>query len=364
MLSLIFLCSAIASLVVSSYFELPQYRYLAKVKTYFYSGSSSRIIKDKADGVERMFYNGNYYFNPVSAAQKVIYSSEEVIEDQLNLNVGLHDKNKSVYSPRYSDNKAIIDIADYFIDNYKVESVNGIDVIKLSYDFDYDSYGLKAPWYSGMAQGHISVVMLAAYFITENEMYLEFAKKAINLLIVPVRDGGAGVELFNKRIWFEEYADKLFDINDYPLVLNGNLFAIDGVFLLYAITKDAKYGDMLFRSLLGVEDNIHKYDTGFWSYYDAKERFAHAGYHRLHINQLERILTYSKYIGMSELVNVKMYSDKFRAYKKYPMLGYAQRMIYQRNNMIYIIFSLNFLVIFLPLLFIFLKKGFFIKKNY
>lgn len=339
--------SSVGSLFFSSYFETIQSGYLSKLKNYIQHGDSSRFLNDKEYNVVRTIYNGKYYFNPVHIAQSVIYTSEEIVEESLKLGIGFHDDNKSVYPQALHSEDKVINVADFFIKHYKPEEINGVEVIRLPYEFDYASYDLNAPWYSGMAQGQVSTVMISAYLITKDESYLDFAIKAISLMNVLVEDGGVRVDLSSEHIWIEEYADRQLNRESYPLVLNGNLFAIDGVFMLYKLTNDPVYYNILEKALLGLEHHIDKYDAGFWSYYDIKNNFAHVGYHRLHIKQLERALIYSKHVGIDKMERVSFYINKFKMYDSFPVLGYMQRMIFQKNNMIYLIFIINFIIFFL-----------------
>lgn len=336
--------STLLSLTASSYIEPSIYPTLGKLKSFIKTGKFSRFSINN-DGIEQVMYNGELHTNPVSISQNVIYTSEKIISSQLNPNISLLSPSKSLYKPKESSNQDIIKTADFLIDNYHIENINSRDVVRYSYNFDYDSYKLKAPWYSGMAQGHVAIVLISAYLLTEDMKYLDYAKKSINLLEIPVQDGGVLVRLGPDQIWFEEYSSNSLSRDEYPLVLNGNLFAIDGVFLLYSITHEQAYLNLLKNSLLALERSVSKYDSNHWSYYDSKGNYAHVGYHKLHIKQLNRAIYYSKLLNLGSTTNLENALANFKRYDRFPMLGYIQRMFYQRNNMVYAIFIPIFIFI-------------------
>lgn len=331
-LFLIFMFSSLVALLVASYTETHQSPFFSAVKNLVLHGSGSRYVE--SEDVLHTRYDWGAYINPVHVAQSVYHYSERSLIELFELDFEAYkfiDRNPAL----------VVGIADIFIENYESEIINGLEVMRYPYHFDYPAYSLNAPWYSGMAQGHAAVVFLHAYKLTGEGSYLSYAKKSIDLLQVPLDDGGVLIHPNLEGIWFEEYADPQKDPTATPRVLNGNIFAIDGLFWFWYITKDEQYKDLLRESVLAVEDHISLYDSGVWSYYDARFNLAHAGYHELHIKQLKRLSTYSNIIGLEEPESIHHYAKKYTIYQKIPFLGFAQRMLFQRNNMVYVLFLSN-----------------------
>lgn len=152
---------------------------------------------------------------------------------------------------------------------------------------------LRAPWYSGLAQGQgISLLLrLAASPGGAEKGYREAAEAAFESLAAPVKEGGclfvdeAGDE------WIEEY------ITDPPThILNGFMWALWGVYDLKEAgfcsdSVRARAAALWDRSLQTLERNMARFDLGYWSSYDlapvARRNPASSFYHRLHLAQLE-----------------------------------------------------------------------------
>lgn len=339
-----FLLSFLAALLTSSYFEQQQTSFFKIIKNIIENGSTTRhLVKDNA---LYTYYDEELYINPVHVSQKVLGYSE----------ISLINNNKLKVTPYSNFDKAgfdsdVVRIADFLVNNYEPEVINDISIIRYPYLFNYGSYNLKAPWYSGMAQGHAVIVLMNAWWITGNKKYFNNAILSANTLFIGHNEGGVLLEFNTNSVWFEEYADSTKNVELAPRVLNGNIFAIDGLFWAWYLTKNGDFLSLMNRAIKGIEDNIDKYDTGFWSYYGLWHNYANAGYHKIHIEQLDRILSYATIVESElSLKNIMDYKNKFELYNLFPFIGYLQRMYYQKNNMIYIIFFSNLFIIFLMIL--------------
>lgn len=58
-----------------------------------------------------------------------------------------------------------------------------------------------------MAQGPASELMLSAFCLTNDSIYLRNAEKFINLLNIDIKKGGVKINV-DGGIWFEEYASE------------------------------------------------------------------------------------------------------------------------------------------------------------
>jgi hypothetical protein len=160
--------------------------------------------------------------------------------------------------------------------------------------FDWDYFKrLRAPWYSGLAQGQgISLLLRLAKAPGANAArYREAAEAAFESLVAPVAQGGCRFEDEAGLAWIEEY------ITEPPThILNGFMWALWGVYdLMRADGFESALCDQAARlweqSLFTLEKSLDRFDLGYWSSYDlaplALRNPASPFYHKLHVTQLE-----------------------------------------------------------------------------
>lgn len=138
--------------------------------------------------------------------------------------------------------------------------------------------GARIP-YSSMAQGEGASLLVRAYKETHDEKYLKAAKKAIDFMCIPIADGGC-THYAGGKVWFKEYIEK-------PVVLNGWIFSIWGLYDYYKASNDERYHNILTNAIQTLEKDIETFDCKFWSRYDMENTIASPFYHRLHIAQLK-----------------------------------------------------------------------------
>jgi len=172
------------------------------------------------------------------------------------------------------------------------------------YLFDWPIYNLTNPWVSAMAQGQAISVLTRAYTLTQNNTFLEVINTAMGAFEVEKDLGGVRFK-DTDGIWFEEYADPG---DKDSKVLNGLVFALYGLYEYSFETNSSKGYSLFWIGTNTLEANIHRYDTGYWSYYDLLGNIASKGYHLIHIEQLDT---------MYQLTGIELfqfYSNKFRDY--------------------------------------------------
>lgn len=326
----------VLSLVSSHYTEQFLIPSLTSLKHLIYYSKSNRFVENENKLYTNYSFINKPVINPVHVAQKAFNSSEKYLFKKY-----ISSELQYLYDPNVNvDKDKILSVADYFINNYKSEEINNMSVVRLPYNFNYPSYDLKNPWYSGMAQGLASVVLLAAYDITTENKYLEMAEKIGLALTIPISEGGTLINLSNNGIWHEEYADSTKELH--PKVLNGNIFAIDGIFWLKIITGKSFWNSLLNNSLVGLNDNINRYDGFFWSKYGLMGNYANWKYHSLHILQLKKVINVYSDNSNYEQKNILEYSNVFDNYKNIPF-GFTERLFLHSNNMLFIVLSINLL---------------------
>jgi hypothetical protein len=339
----------ILAIIATHYLEPYQTEIVKKVRNLVYYGQFSRFNQEKDSMTTNYKFADKPMVNPVHNAQKALLDAEAHL-------IAKYFENKKVYLVQEDhsiDEKNILKIADWFIGFYKPETINGVEVVRLPYNFDYPSYDLKAPWYSGMAQGLALVVQMAAYDLTKDEKYLNFGRLLGNMYDIKVKDGGVKVEV-EGGYWYEEYADQTMEESKYPLVLNGHNFALDGMFWLEQFdSENKKWKELLNKGILAVEGNIQKYDAYFWSYYGLWHNYAHYGYHQIHIDQLDRLSKFYGEVEKLKLPIIDEYKKKFEFYQVIP-LAMFERLFFMHNNMILVLISMNFVI--LSCLYLFYRK--------
>jgi hypothetical protein len=153
---------------------------------------------------------------------------------------------------------------------------------------DLPAYRMRAPWPSAMAQGRGLSVLTRAWQGTEDDKYIESARRALAAFSVPVKHGGI-TDTYDGRITYEEYPAQ-----PAPHVLNGMIFALFGLWdLVRAQPGDRRAAAIFERGAAAVEALVPHYDTGWWSLYDLYHLEAATPrnpctvhYHDIHIKQL------------------------------------------------------------------------------
>ena len=137
--------------------------------------------------------------------------------------------------------------------------------------------------YSAMTQGEGISVLVRAYQLEQDPVYLDAARRALGPMHKPLKDGGTG------RVVPEGLILEEVPIEKYKAILNGWVFALFGLYD-YLLTEDSSEArQMLERSLSALVAHLPSYNAKYWSYYDLSGHLASPFYHRLHIAQLEAL---------------------------------------------------------------------------
>ncbi len=165
-----------------------------------------------------------------------------------------------------------------------------------NFDFVYPD----AP-YGSMCQGEGASLLLRAYKLKGEKLYLEKAQKAIDFMLKPLERGGTS-KYEGEEILFFEFTNK-------PIVLNGWIFSLYGLYDLTLVDKSEEYKKVLDKAVKSLVKHLNEFDNGYWSMYDMKGKIASPFYHNLHIAQLEALyLTF----GTTEF---KKAQETFESYK-------------------------------------------------
>ena len=173
--------------------------------------------------------------------------------------------------------------ADWLVGNLE-RNPKGIWVWNHHFDWEYRDL-LRSPWYSALAQGQAISALLRAHAETDDEKYMDAARKGFESFLVDVSDGGVTYTDSHGHIWFEE------TIVDPPThILNGFLWASWGIWDYWLHTQDERAKRLFDEAVRTLESHLNDFDAGFWSLYEQSGKrmrmLASGFYHHLHVIQL------------------------------------------------------------------------------
>jgi heparosan-N-sulfate-glucuronate 5-epimerase len=238
-------------------------------------GEYYMLFREKADyaghydaGIPMLDYHGviGLQYNPIAIAQW-----------------GLANYNLFCQTGEDARWQKTLKAADWLVENLE-QNPHGLWVWNHHFNWDYRDM-LKAPWYSGLAQGQGVSLLLRACTHTKAEKYQRAAEKAFVALKRPIAEGGVLFEDEEKHLWIEEYL-----VNPPTHILNGFMWALWGVFDFWLASADASAKGIFDRGVETLIHNMKRFDTGYWSLYEQSgtrlKMLASPFYHRLHIVQL------------------------------------------------------------------------------
>ena len=156
--------------------------------------------------------------------------------------------------------------------------------------------------YSSMAQGEGISLLLRAFNVTRDKKYLNAATKAIELMQKPVEKKGCA--LYDKNNIF------LLEFSDKPVVLNGWIFSLFGLYDYILVTQKKNVKSFFNRSIYTLKEALPKFDNGYWSKYDIERKITSPFYHKLHVELLKVLY------DLTQVKEFKKYSEKFDEYQK------------------------------------------------
>jgi heparosan-N-sulfate-glucuronate 5-epimerase len=261
-------------------------------------GEYYMLFAEKADytgihddaGIPMLDYRGKVgpQYNPIAIAQW-----------------GLANFNRYVSARDATAEKKFLSASDWLRDNLERNSAN-IPVWQHHFDWDYRDT-LRAPWYSGLAQGQgISLLLRAAAASGKND-YLDAARSAFESLSRTSAEGGVLFVDEFQDVWIEEYI-----VTPPTHILNGFIWALWGVYDYSLTFPTSQARDLFNRCVETLTKNLARYDNGFWSLYEQSgtrlPMVASRFYHQLHIVQLR---------VMHQLTNLAVFSQTADRWEEY-----------------------------------------------
>jgi len=261
-------------------------------------GEYYMLFAEKADytgihddaGIPMLDYRGKVgpQYNPIAIAQW-----------------GLANFNRYVSARDATAEKKFLSASDWLRDNLERNSAN-IPVWQHHFDWDYRDT-LRAPWYSGLAQGQgISLLLRAAAASGKND-YLDAARSAFESLSRTSAEGGVLFVDEFQDVWIEEYI-----VTPPTHILNGFVWALWGVYDYSLTFPTSQARDLFNRCVETLTKNLARYDNGFWSLYEQSgtrlPMVASRFYHQLHIVQLR---------VMHQLTNLAVFAQTADRWEEY-----------------------------------------------
>jgi len=227
-------------------------------------------------GIPMLNYHGDIgiQYNPIAIAQWGLG----------NYNIW-HDTKSKIHYDKF------INCANWFVENLEINEF-GNKVWMHHFDFEYRDT-LKAPWYSGLAQGQGISVLIRALKETNDSRYKQAADEAIKVFDISTDSGGVNYIDTNGNQWIEEYI-----VHPPTHILNGFIWGLWGLYDYGIYLKDKKVLSQFENYIKTLEKNLDTYDTGFWSLYEHSGTWlgmiASTFYHKLHIVQLKVLFELTK----------------------------------------------------------------------
>lgn len=237
---------------------------------------SSDIIEplEPADtaGVVYFEWQGGRYYHPVNMCQRAL-----------------------VYLDLFHQNgdSSNLSTALAYVDRLLIEADHFDSALYFPYLFDYkvhkrDDAVMKAPWYSGMAQGQALSLVTRAFELTGDSTYLDAANR-IFISLTRLRGQWKPWVVFEDSLgcyWIEEYPTSPRP----SMTLNGFIFGIYGLYDYYRLTGRDDVGTLLERSLSTVKNYLPSFRRpGKPSFYGLTFHRYSGFYHMAHIEQLRRL---------------------------------------------------------------------------
>jgi len=219
-------------------------------------------------GIPKLDYRGHIslQYNPIAIAQW-----------------GLGNYNLHLRTKDEERRRKFLNAAHWLCSNLE-RNPQGVWVWNHHFDWEYRDR-LKAPWYSGLAQGQGISLLLRVHKETGEPALAEAAERAFGAFLKSTQEGGVTFTDDHGDLWVEEYV-----VSPPTHILNGFIWAAWGIHDYYLATGSSAARDLFAGAVRTLCTNLGQYDAGFWSLYECAGKplpmLASSFYHRLHIVQL------------------------------------------------------------------------------
>lgn len=135
--------------------------------------------------------------------------------------------------------------------------------------------------YGAMCQGEGISLLVRAYLEFKDDRYFSSCEKALKFMLLSNSDGGTAI--------YQKEDIYLLEYTHLPVVLNGWIFSIFGIWDYVKVSNDEYYKTILNKTLSTLKSKLSNFDNGYWSMYDLSKNIASPFYHNLHIAQMQAL---------------------------------------------------------------------------
>ncbi len=158
--------------------------------------------------------------------------------------------------------KLFLHLAETMRDRGEIRAYNNMDFLVWTTSNKLEGmYDLEENWVSSMSQGLGISTMLAAFQITGDKLYFDYASKAVNAYEIDRQNGGIK-DNFGGFSWFDEYP-----VRPQKHVLNGYIFALQGLVDAYSFYGIEKARRIFRESIVSLKNRLPLYDLEYASLY-------------------------------------------------------------------------------------------------
>lgn len=210
----------------------------------------------------------------------------------------------------------IIKYSNWLLDN----SLQKDNFVIWPYPFKFTKYNLDYDWCGAWALGNILSAISRTIQLTADSQFISLGDKIVNTFTTKIEDGGILYIDEVNNYWFEEYPT--IPPNH---VLNGHINGILGLYDFWRVSKNKMAKELFDKGIKTVEQNLYKYDAGYWSYYDDEYPYVVDYYYHkaVHIPQLKVLFQ----ITGKEIFNE--YAEKWEKYFGEPYFSlFKLKMLY------------------------------------
>jgi len=189
---------------------------------------------------------------------------------------------------------------------------------------------------SALTQGSSISVLVRAYQLTHEEVFLEVARRAVRTFERDILDGGVSTSIGAEGIFFEEVAV-------YPAahILSGFVLALFGLYDYLALTGETRIEGLIQCSLATMHSLLSDFDVGFWTRSDLlHRRLASPAHLALQAMLLEALVRYSGCDHCAALaLRWKSYQRQFASRLRYAISSHCSSSVHALRNRVRAVFS-------------------------
>jgi heparosan-N-sulfate-glucuronate 5-epimerase len=216
-----------------------------------------------------------YYIN-----DKWIYHPTVICQYAL----GLYEHINNASQNKQELTKKFLGQSDWLVANY-----NQVDDSAFWWmNYYMEEYNIGSPWCSAIAQGEAISVLLRAHLLTQNDIYIDSASKALKSFLVLIEKKGFRREFDRDSLLFEEYPSQKMNF-----ALNGFIFSLYGLYDFYLFNQNKLAEELFQKGINTLKNSLTNFDLGYWSkyslYYDPIDYPASYKYHALHVEMLKSL---------------------------------------------------------------------------